>query len=1061
MENEQGSKLFLCLCFSLLTVCPDLHATSVTEKNKSEVITSFYRQNGVQTQSLGRTLQNNTQLVNGSVVDTTGEPIIGATIKVSGSNEAAISDIDGHFQIYAPATGRLQISYIGYADQEVNVQGRQNIKITMSVNQKILDEVVVIGYGTTTKRSITGAVDQIKSDLLENKPVANVTQALQGAAPNLIIQRKSYNPNGESNNLNIRGISTTNSNSPLIVIDGLVMNDGNLNDMNPNDIENISILKDAGAAAVYGSRSSNGVILITTKKGRFNEPTSIKLNTTVGWESPDILMHAVKGYQNATLKNLALTNSNLAPEFTPEQIRDLYNHQNEEQWFLPQIFRTALQQSHNLSISGGSQKTSFMISLGYYDQQSNYVGNKDFGIQRYNLRSNITTEMGPVKVQALLAFTRNNSISTTGGSLEIDAERTPPYYYNKMEENGKFLLNNVLSEFNPLGSLMAGGTNKYRNNDFIGNLNAEIKIIDGLKLRGVLGVDVGGQTRYTRTLPIPYYYSADQDQPSRYANEKNYTENWNYDSYLINSQLLLDYNKTFGNHNISGLLGVTNESFTGRGNQIRVDYANVDLGTSASDKAIITIGNGSHVWPEDMVRTSITSVLGRLAYNYQERYYAEFNFRYDGSSKFAKQHRWGFFPSLSLGWRISNEQWMEYYQKNVGDLKLRGSYGILGNQTIGTYDRYTTYNMFTNTYAYNNTTVTGAGFTLGSDNLSWEKTHTLNLGVDATFFNNNLTVAADYFYKRTVDILMRPVVPTVFGTSQNMANLGEVSNRGWELSINYRLKSGEFVHNFMGNIGDSFNKLEKFPSYEEITGSDEIYFLKRIGVPLGSYYGYKTDGHFKSYDEIESSAIPVGATVQPGDNKYVDRNHDGIIDSKDRFILGNAFPRYTFGFTYSLNWKGFDFSLFAQGVGKRDMMVRGELMEPFHQNYSYVIFKHQLDFWTPTNTDAKYPRLSAPGSASNSNNFRQASDMYMLNGAYLRLKNITLGYTLPQMWTTKVGAQKLRVYVTGQNLLTFSHNSFIDPESSEFNNTMQSYGANSARNYPTLKYYGFGLDIEF
>lgn len=253
MENEQGSKLFLCLCFSLLTVCPDLHATSVSEKNKSEVITSFYRQNGVQTQSLGRTLQNNTQLVKGTVVDATGEPIIGATIKVSGSNEATISDVDGHFQIYAPATSRLQISYIGYADQEVNVQGRQNIKITMSVNQKVLDEVVVIGYGTTTKRSITGAVDQIKSSLLENKPVANVTQALQGASPNLIIQRKSYNPNGESNNLNIRGISTTNSNSPLIVIDGLVMNDGSLNDMNPNDIENISILKDAGAAAIYGS----------------------------------------------------------------------------------------------------------------------------------------------------------------------------------------------------------------------------------------------------------------------------------------------------------------------------------------------------------------------------------------------------------------------------------------------------------------------------------------------------------------------------------------------------------------------------------------------------------------------------------------------------------------------------------------------------------------------------------------------------------------------------------------------------------------------------------------
>lgn len=999
--------------------------------------------------------------ISGKVTDTQGEPIIGAAIREVGSTNATVTNADGEFVLNTDGKGSLVVSYIGYADQKVSINGKHRIDIVMQENQKQLDEVVVIGYGTTTRRSITGAVDQVKSNMLEDRPVANVTQALQGAAPNLIIQRKSYNPNGENTNLNIRGISTTNSNAPLVVIDGLVMNSNALNELNPNDIDNISVLKDAGAAAIYGSRSSNGVILVTTKKGHLNEKTKVRLSTAVGWEDPHILFTPVKGYQNATLKNLSLTNSGMAPAFTPEQIRDLYNHQSEEKWFLPQIFRTALQQSHNLSVSGGSQKTSYMVSVGYYDQESNYVGNKDFGITRYNLRSNITTELGRFKLQALLAFTRNNSLSTTGSSLEIDAERVPPYYYYRMKEGGKYLLNDILSEFNPLGSLEAGGTNKFRNNDFVANLNAELKIIDGLKLRGVFGVDVVGQSRYTRTLPVPYYYSADQATPSRYANEKNYTDNWNYDSYLINSQLLLDYQKSFGNHNVTGLLGVTNESYTGRGNEIRIDYANTDLGTSANDDAEITIGNGSHVYPEDNIRTSITSVLGRLAYNYQEKYYAEFDFRYDGSSKFASKNRWGFFPSMSLGWRISSEPWMNYYKEHIGELKVRSSYGVLGNQTIGTYDRYTTYNMYTNTYAYNNKTVTGAGFTLGNEDLKWEKTKTFNVGVDASFLGNSLNVSFDYFYKRTVDILMRPVVPSVFGTSQNMANLGEVSNQGFELSLSYRVQTGDFIHRFSGNLADSYNELKKFPQGEEINGSDEIYFIKRVGVPLGSYYGYKTDGHFKSYEEIEASAIPVGAKVQPGDNKYVDRNKDGIIDSKDRYILGNAFPRFTFGFTYSLEWKGFDFSLFAQGVGKRDMMVRGELMEPFHSNYSYVIFKHQLDFWTPTNTGAKYPRLSAPGSASNSNNFRQASDMYMLNGAYLRLKNITLGYTLPQVLTGKLGIQKLRVYLTGQNLLTFSHNSFIDPESSEFNNQMVNSGANSARNYPTLRYYGFGVDLEF
>ena len=1001
------------------------------------------------------------KLLSGRVVDTYGEPVIGATVRSVSSADATVTDTDGNFSISLPATGTIHVSYIGYNDREIRITSKQNIIVTLEEDKKMLDEIVVIGYGTTTRRSITGAVDQVKANMLENRPVANVTQALQGAAPNLIIQRKNYNPNSEDNNINIRGISTTNSNAPLIVIDGLVSSDGALDQLNPNDIDNISVLKDAGAAAIYGSRSSNGVLLITTKKGHYNESTKIRLSTAVGWEYPDILFTPVKGYQNATLKNVMLMNSGLLPEFTPEKIKDLYDHQSEEQWFLPQIFRTALQQNHNISVQGGSQKTTYLLSGGYMNQESNYVGNKDFGVQRYNLRSNITTELGAVKVQALLAFTRNNSVSTTGSSLEIDAERIPPYYYYKMKENGKYLINDVLSEFNPLGSLESNGTNKYRNNDFVANLNGEIKIFDGLKLRGVFGANITGQHRYTRTYKVPYYTRPDQEKPSRYANENYYTSDWNYDAYLLNTQLLLDYNKTFGKHVVSGLFGVTNESFTSTSNEIRVLKPNEDLGTQSSNNAQIVVGGGSSVSPENTTRTSITSLLGRLSYNFYEKYYAEFNFRYDGSSKFASKNRWGFFPSLSLGWRISSESWMKEYQQHVGDLKIRGSYGVLGNQTIGTYDRYTTYNMYSNTYAYNNSSVTGAGFTLGSEDLKWEKTHTINLGLDASFLHNTLIFSFDYYYKRTVDILMKPVIPSVYGTSQNMANLGEVSNRGWEFSFNYRLKSGYFIHTFSANIADSFNKLEKFPEDEEITHNDEIYFIKRVGVPLGSYYGYKTDGFFKNYEEIGTSALPVGANVHPGDLKFVDRNNDGIIDSKDRYILGNAFPRYTFGLNYSVTWKGLDFSIFAQGVGKREMMVRGELMEPFHSNYSYVMFQHQLDFWTPTNTDARWPRLTAPNSASSANNWRRPSDIYMLNGAYLRLKNITLGYTLPQVWTTKFGINKVRAYVTGQNILTFSHNSFIDPESSEFNNRMRNSGANSARNYPTLKYYGFGLDIEF
>lgn len=323
----------------------------------------------------------------------------------------------------------------------------------------------------------------------------------------------------------------------------------------------------------------------------------------------------------------------------------------------------------------------------------------------------------------------------------------------------------------------------------------------------------------------------------------------------------------------------------------------------------------------------------------------------------------------------------------------------------------------------------------------------------------NLTF--DYFYKRTTDILMKPIVPTVFGTDMPMDNIGEMQNQGWEIGINYNVRTGQVQHGFSLNLSDSYNKVLKFPGHEQITKVDELERIIREGVPLNSYYGYKTDGYFQSYEEVEASAIPVGGKVQPGDVKFVDRNNDGVIDSKDRFILGNAFPRYTFGFTYNLSWKGLDFSMFWQGVGKRDMMLRGELIEPFHENYSYNIFKHQLDFWTPTNTDATWPRLAAPGSDSNKNNYRTGSDMQILDGKYMRLKNLVIGYTLPKSWSKKVGMEKLRVYVSGENLLTFSNNSFIDPESTEFDSKMSAGGANSGRSYPTLRYYGFGIDVEF
>ena len=348
--------------------------------------------------------------------------------------------------------------------------------------------------------------------------------------------------------------------------------------------------------------------------------------------------------------------------------------------------------------------------------------------------------------------------------------------------------------------------------------------------------------------------------------------------------------------------------------------------------------------------------------------------------------------------------------------------------------------------------------------LTWEKSANFNIGVDATFLNGNLYVSADYFNKKTTNILLTPEVSTIYGGTTAKENAGEMKNQGWELTVNYKLNHGDFHHNFNFNISDSKNKVTDFGGQERIDGLDELYKLIREGESLGSYYGYKTDGLFQSYEEIANSALPVGSSVQPGDVKYVDQNGDKVINEKDRVVLGNAFPRYTFGFTYSLAWKGFDLNLMLQGVGKRSQFLRGELMEPFHSNYSYCIYEHQLDFWTPTNPDARWPRLTAPGSASATNNWSLAGDNHILNAAYLRVKNIQVGYTLPKSLTQKFGVQKLRVSVNTENPLTFCKNSFIDPESSEFGSDMGGIGGiggNSGRNYPTLTYYGFGLDIEF
>ncbi len=1003
------------------------------------------------------------QGVTGTVTGADGLPIPGVTVFVKGTTQGTVTDIDGNFQVSNVGPDAvLSFSFVGMLSQEVVVGNQSNISVVMEEDAIGIEEVVVIGYGTMQKKNLIGSVDQVNSDLIENRPVANAVQALQGASANLVIQQRSMNPNDNNMNINIRGVSTMNNNNPLVVIDGMITEMGSLNNLNPADIENVSVLKDAGSAAIYGSRSSNGVILVTTKKGSKSDKPIVRVSTMTGFQDPDVLFQPVKGYENALLKNQALINVGSSPKYTPAEIRD-FQQNGDGQWFLDGILQSALQQNYNASISGGNETSTYMVSAGYYNQESNFVGS--FGIERYNFRTNLVSQYGKLKLSALMAFNRTmqKAPNASTGFLIVDGSRIPPYYtYQMKADNGKYLINDVLSQFNPLGQLEAGGFQKKDDDNFLGSLNAELDVAKGLKAKAMVGLDLGANHRFIRGLEVPFYSSPTAEKPNSYANDTRPTEDYNEKRYILNTQFLLDYNQTFNeDHNVSGLIGVSNESYTRQANEIRMKYTDPDLGLPQSDTEI---DPGSYNTPAQTQERSIYSIFGRAGYNYKDKYYGEFSFRYDGSSKFAEDYRWGFFPSFTGGWRLSEESFMDNYKSNIGDLKLRGSYGVLGNQNVDDYSYFTTYTVYNNSYGFNNDAVSGTGFDFGNSMLQWEQSANFNIGADATFFDYKLSVSLDYFNKLTSQILLTPVVPSVFGGAVAKENAGEMRNQGWEATINYHAKTGAVDHNVRLNMADSKNEVVDFGGNEQIDSNDQLRKLIREGEALGSYFGYKTDGYFGSYQEIENSALPIGATVEPGDVKYVDSNNDGVIDDKDRQVLGNAFPRYTFGLNYDVTWKGFDFGVLIQGVGKRDMFLRGELVEPFHANYSYVMYQHQLDFWTPVNPDAEWPRLSAPGSSSNQNNWGRASDIYIFNAAYVRLKNIQLGYTLPKELTAKVGVQKLRLSVNAQNLFTLSNVSFIDPESTEFGSNMGGTGgtgANSGRNYPTLKYYGFGLELEF
>ena len=971
--------------------------------------------------------QSNTITVKGKVM-ADGEPVIGATVLVKGVSTGTATDMDGNFTLNVTSKVVLVVSSIGYETQEVPVNGRKLINVVLKSDVVALKDVVVVGYGVQKKVNLTGAVSSLSTDELEGKPIANVLEAMQGTTPGLVIQQGTSTP-GSVPSINIRGLNTMNNNDPLVIIDGI---EGSLANLNPADIEQVSILKDASSTAIYGSRASNGVVLVTTKKGKAGK-VEISYDFMYGVQQPTSLPKIADSWVYAELYNEAAVNSGRSAKFTPEQIAQYRNGGPNVNWVKELYNRNSPQSSHSVSMTGGNDQLSYMASLGYLDQSSMFKG-PDYGYKRYNARLNVSHKVTKNFTLNLTSQFARNDIKEHAYWTEWiieQANRMPPIYPIK-NEDGSYNYP-AGSNSNGLQRLEEGGYRQNVNDELLGTIQAEWEVYKGLKLIGSAGGRVWNNKLHENRKAFEGTGDSENKLTEQFYRSKNITTN-----------LMVTYNTKIGKHSIGGLLGYAYEGFSEK--QFSTSRLTEDskydifVGDLSGDKVSNT-GSASD-W-------AIYSGFARATYNYDEKYLLEFNIRNDYSSYFAKGNRSGVFPSFSAGWRISEEKFWSVLKPYVPSLKIRGSWGLVGNNRIGAYQYMQTVSV-KNGISFGDKLAQTAEFASANPDLKWETTRMANIGFELGLLNNDLNITFDCFNNRTKDILVNLPVPGLFGNGAPIQNAGKVETRGWELSVNYRLKTGPVVHNFAGNISDSFNEVIDTRGTEIIGGSDVQTIIKE-GYPLYSYYAYRSDGFFQNEEECQKGPHLEGITPKPGDIRYLDKNGDGVIKpDDDRFIVGNDFPRYTFGFTYGLEYKGFDFSMMWQGVGRRNKWMRGESVEAFHNNNEGPVMDFHQDRWTPNNPDATYPRLTMGAESANN---AAKSDFWIQDAKYLRLKNAQIGYTFPQQWMKKLYVKNLRIFVSVQNPLTFTKmKGGWDPEYT---------GDGSGRAYPVARVYSFGLNVKF
>tara|TARA_R110002111_G_scaffold102254_2_gene158434 strand:+ start:22463 stop:25711 length:3249 start_codon:yes stop_codon:yes gene_type:complete len=971
--------------------------------------------------------------IKGRVVDSNGQGIPGATVLVQGTNIGTATDIDGNFSFEVPENAVLIFSFIGYQQQVVSVGNRSEIEVTMTEDLSSLDEVVVVGYGTQKKVNLTGAVSSITSKEIVNQPVGQTSMALQGIAPGVTVTQRSGQPGSDGGSIRIRGVGTLGDSNPLVMVDGI---ETSLNNVDPNEIESISILKDASSAAIYGARAANGVVLITTKRGI--EGVRVNYNMYAGFQVPTQLPEIVGAIDHMEMANEAFTNVGNDPQYTDEFIEAYKAGMPSDQypdtdWQEITMSNVAFMQNHNLSINAGSEKSKLFASVSYLDQEG-IIPNTSFN--RFNLRLNSDINVSERLTLSTDIFLRRafQKQPSSGTSYVFHWMRRIPSNEVGILSNGRY--GEGWNGDHPLARAKDGGLNTNESLDAILNFRLNYKISEGLNAE-VMYAPKFWNPHSKVFSNITQTYARDGVTPTHFVPQRNslsesYTREW-----YNNLRAIVTYDKTFNQvHTIGVTAGYQQEDQTNAWISAYREvfplpqYEQINAGNRANER---TGGAASH-W-------ALQSVFGRVTYNFDERYLLEGNVRRDASSRFAEGNRSGVFPSFSAGWRVSEESFMEPYSGIIDQLKLRASWGQLGNQNIGLYPfaAFMSLGGGSQDYTFNGENSPGAALnSMANSSIKWETTETTDIGLDFNLWGK-LDVSADYYIRRTKDILLALNIPQTLGLSAPFQNAGEVLNKGYDLMVNYRNKVGELNYSIMVNYSDVRNEIIDMRGIEN-TGLT----VNREGYPIGSFFGYVDQGLFQTQEEVDNHADQFG-NIAPGDIKYKDIDEDGMINDRDLAVIGSPIPRHTFGLRVSADYKGFDLSVFLQGVGKADGYMYGQGIMPFY--LGGTVQEQHKDRWTPTNTDAAYPRL-----AWNQTNNEQNSSFWMRNAAYLRGQNIQVGYTFSETVLSKLNIRGLRMYLSGRNVFTV-HDFYegYDPEAPVSNGGW----------YPQMATYTLGLNVNF